>query len=113
MDAPADNDYARGVWPDAGNLPDDVLTSLLTLSWEACESYVPADELVRVAPPGTDPAPERWRMANVLHARDAWTATRRDTGDVLGFDQYAVTVRPVSGTVRALLRPSRGVPMVG
>lgn len=111
MDAPADAAYARSMWPDAGNLPDDVLASLLTLSWESCERYVPAGELAAITP--GDPVPERWKLANVQHARDAWTATRRDTGDVLGFDQYAVTVRPLSGSVRALLRPSRGVPLVG
>jgi hypothetical protein len=52
------------------------------------------------------------KIANVYEARELWAASRRD-GDVIGFDTYAVRVRPLSATVQSLLRPSRGVPMSG
>lgn len=103
----ATQDEARKLWPDADTLPGDTLDLLLDTAWEQCERYVPADEL----DPAPSPVPFRWVQANVLAARDLWTAYRRD-GDVLGFDNYAVTVRPLSSTVRQLLRPARGVPGV-
>jgi hypothetical protein len=107
VDAPATTSDALALWPDADTVPADTLTLLLDTAWEQCERYVPADELT----PQPATPPHRWVQANVLAARDLWTAYRRD-GDVLGFDNYAVTVRPLSSTVRQLLRPARGVPGV-
>jgi hypothetical protein len=52
-------------------------------------------------------------MANVLQARDLFQATRRDSGDVVGFDNFAIRVRPLSSTVKSLLRPSTGRALVG
>lgn len=98
---------ARTLWPDADTLPDPTLSDLLDTAWEACAAFLPADELAAAV----DPWPRRWVQANVLHARDLWTAYRHE-GGVIGFDSYAVTVRPLSATVRALLRPPRGVPGV-
>lgn len=99
---------ARLLWPDADTLPDDVLQQLLDVATERCRAFLPA-ELVTTPPV---PQPASWTTACVLDARDVWTASRRD-GDVLGFDTYAVRVRPLSDTVRSLLRPRRGRPLVG
>lgn len=111
MDRPASEDDAHALWPDSTAVPTDTLNLLLDTAWEACEAYIPADQLA-AADASTDPPPQRWVSGNVLHARDVWTAYRQD-GGVLSFDAYAVTIRPLSGPVRALLRPPRGVPMVG
>jgi hypothetical protein len=111
MDRPADDAAAHALWPDSEGIPSDTLDLLLDTAWEACEQYLPAEQVTAAAAPGFVP-PYRWVSANVLHARDVWTAYRQD-GGVLSFDAYAVQVKPLSGPVRALLRPPRGVPMVG
>lgn len=58
-----------------------------------------------------DIVPPAYRMAVVLQARDVWQASRR-VGDsvAIGEGQYAIRVRPLSDTVKALLRPPTGVP---
>jgi hypothetical protein len=108
MTAVADATAARELWPDADTIADATLDRLLGAAWEACAAFLPA----AATDPMPVPVPEAWVHANVLHARDLWTAYRRE-GDVIGFDQYAVRVAPLAASVRALLRPARGVPMVG
>lgn len=108
MTAVADADDAKSLWPDADTLDPGTLSTLLDAAWEDCESFLPA-ELVTTPP---TPTPRRWVVANVLHARDLWTAYRQE-GGVVGFDSYAVRIRPLSDTVRAQLRPPRGTPKVG
>lgn len=104
----ADLTDARALWPDADTIPDDTLTTLLSGAWEGCVLFLPAEQV----DPYPDPVPVRWVQANVLHARDAWTAYRQE-GGVIGFDSYAVRVRPLSDTVKQLLRPPRGAFLVG
>jgi hypothetical protein len=101
---------ARAQWPDAETIEDDTLTTALDASWETCAAFLPV-EVVDPDPGPYVPTPAHV-SANVLAARDLWTAYRRD-GDVIGFDTYAVRVRPLSDTVKALLRPPRGRPSVG
>lgn len=111
MDRPASQDTARDLWPDAAGIPDATLDLLLDTAWEACTEYLPAEQVTAAEAPGFV-APYRWTTANVLHARDLWTAYRAE-GGVIGFDAGVVTVRPLSNAVKSLLRPPRGVPMVG
>lgn len=99
---------ARLLWPDADTLDDDLLQRLLDVATERCEQYLPEQLLVDYP----DPIPLPWQTACILDARDTWTASRRD-GDVIGFDTYAIRVRPLSDTVKGLLRPRRGRPLVG
>lgn len=95
----ADLPYARQMWPDAPNV-DVTLQRYLDASHGQVSEYAPPlAEGVEV--------PENWRLAEVLQARELWTATRRD-GDVIGFDDgSAVRVRPLSSTAKALIRPPR------
>jgi hypothetical protein len=105
---------ARSLWPDAVALDDDTLSALLDAAFLVCKRFA--------APSiGEDPTPPDVvdaavlgvrRLANTYEARELWAASRRD-GDVLGFENYAVRVRPLSSTVQSLLRPSRGVPSTG
>ncbi len=99
---------AREQWGDASTIDDADLEDLLDAAWAGCVAFLPVEVVTDLA---YVPTPAHI-MANVLNARDAWAAARRD-GDVIGFDSYAVRVRPLSGTVQQLLRPRRGVPMVG
>lgn len=101
---------ARAQWTDAGTIPDAVLTDLLEAAWTACLAYLPT--AVTSAPAFAPESIPAYVQANVLHARDLFQAAQRQ-GDVIGFDQYAVRVRPLSDTVRALLRPSTGRALVG
>lgn len=98
-------EQARDLWADAP-LDDDTLDLLLDGAYEQCAAY---------APVSVDPVPFRFTQAVALQAQDVWNAFQRNTGDVVGFADsgLAVRVRPLSSSVRALLRPRRGVPMVG
>lgn len=101
---------ARDLWADAETVDDATLTLILDAAWSSCVAFLPLE--VVEPDPGPFVPTASHKHANVLAARDLWTAYRRD-GDVIGFDTYAVRVRPLSDTVRALLRPQRGRPQVG
>jgi len=102
---PAD---ARAIWPDAptgGAEEDALLDRLLAAAQEVCETYAPtlAD---------TDPVPARYTEAVCQQARAVWSNFERD-GDVIGFgDDYAVRVRPLEPSVKLLLRPQTGKPVI-
>jgi len=100
-------EQARELWADAP-LDDAALTALLGAAQEICEAYAPA--LVE-----GDVVPHRYTEAVAMQAQDTWNAFQRDTGDVIGFADsgYAIRVRPLSGPVKALLRPHRAVPVTG
>lgn len=87
---------ARMIWSDAPS-NDDLLTHLLAVSQELCETYAP------VLGAG-DPVPARYMQAVVQQARETWSNSERD-GDVIGFDgDYAIRVRPLAESVKQLLR---------
>lgn len=102
---------AKAQWADATNLPDATLQELLDAAWQQCLDYLPDTVVAGFATTAASTYPT-YRLANIYAARDLWTAFRRD-GDVIGFDTYAVRVRPLSDQVRALLRPPTGLPVVG
>ena len=99
---------ARAMWPDAptgGAEEDAVLDRLLDSAQEVCEAYAP----VWLA---GDPVPARYREAVIQQARAIWSNMERD-GDVLGFgEDYAVRVRPLEPSVKLLLRPQTGRPVI-
>lgn len=58
--------------------------------------------------------PASYSLATIYHARDLATAMQSEGGtDILGFGDYAIRRRPLSGAVKSMLRPSVGVPAVG
>lgn len=96
-------DYARDLWADAPM--DDVLVqAMLDSAHEVCSIYAKAVTTV----------PERYKQAEVLQAIEHYQASQRN-GDALGFGDsgYVIRVRPMSATVKALLRPRRGRPAMG
>ena len=124
-------------WPDATNVGEAALVILLTAAQDICEAYAPAlttsDPSLVEDPPGsglfvtgwadTDgdglygaevgEVPERYMLATIYQARELWAASKRD-GDVIGLgDGYALRSRPLTGVVKSLLRPQRGVPVLG
>lgn len=105
---------ARSLWPDAVALDPATLEELLDAAYLVCQRFAAPSIGVDPAPPDVVDAGVVGvrRLANAYEARELWQASRRD-GDVIGFDSYAVRVRPLSSTVQALLRPSRGGVMTG
>ena len=128
---------AKAHWTDAVNVGDDALVILLTAAQEICAAYAPA--LAGLTPTESalveDPAgsglfvtglvdvdsdglygpeiPQRYMLATIYQARELWAASKRD-GDVIGLgDGYALRSRPLTGAVKQLLRPQRGVPVLG
>lgn len=100
----ATRELARADWADAPT-DDDQLDRLLEDATTQCAAFAPALAEDAEPPPG-------WQRAVVLQARELWAAARRD-GDVIGVtDTYAITARPLTSSVRALLRPRRAVPRV-
>lgn len=114
MSAWCDVAGARSLWPDAVALSDDTLSELLDAAYLVCKRFAAPSIAEDPAPPDVVDAGVVGvrRLANAYEARELWQASRRD-GDVIGFDTYAVRVRPLSATVQSLLRPSRGGVMTG
>lgn len=100
----ADKTLARAIWPDATNLTDEVLDDFLEAAYEQCVDFAPAH---------TDPVPMRYQLANVYQAREVWAASLRDSQDVIGVGDYAIRARPLTGTVKQLLRPQKGLKVIG
>lgn len=102
-----DLDSFSDVWADGVTLSEGTAELLLTSAWEQCEAYAPA------APDGEDVAvSDRFRLAQVMQARALWRSGMAGSGDQLGGGDLAVTVFPMDWTVKRLLRPQRGRPVV-
>lgn len=97
-------EFARSIWPDAVALSDESLQALLDDATAQCREFAPTLEEGAVLPDG-------YARATVLQARELAAAAKRD-GDIIGGDVYAITARPLTGSVRALLRPTSGVPTI-
>lgn len=96
---------ARAQWADAP-VDDEYLADLLDSAFDQCEAYAPAlaeDEA----------APVRYRVAQVMQARAIYRAMKTGDNDSLGADGFTVTVFPMDWNIKNLLRPRRGVPIVG
>lgn len=104
MTAWADSTFAGTHWPDASTIPPGRLTDLLDAATTACIAYAPT--------PLPSTIPTSYKLACVLHARELYAAAQRD-GDVIGVGDYALRVRPLTDTVKALLRPTGRPPIVG
>lgn len=95
-------DSARREW-DGAPQDDARLYSLLETARTQCLAYAPA----------TTTIPPHYRAAQVLQARNIWNASRIDPGaSQMNADGYTVPVFPLDWTVRQLLRPIQGRPVV-
>lgn len=96
-----------GPWVEAENIGPTLVGRLLASAQAAVEAYAP-----KLAP--GDPVPDSYTLAVVLQARDTWQASRR-VGDAvaIGDAGYPIRVRPLSDTVRQLVRPPEAVPGFG
>ena len=84
------------LWADAPT-DDATLDFLLEAATDQCSAYAPA--LV-----DGEPLPARYTLATIQQARELLAAAKRD-GDVIGIGDYAIRSRPLTGSVKRLLRP--------
>lgn len=99
-------DTIRAEWPDADVIPDATLWALLDVAREQVVAFAPAL--------GEDaPIPTHYREAQRIQARNIWTAARVSPDGALGGDDFTVRPFPLDWHVKQLLRPKRGVPVVG
>lgn len=101
---------ARRHWPDATDIDDERMTRLLAAAFPACAAYarpLPADAEY---PEGV---PEAYTVAQVMQARELYTAQNRGEQDVIGIGEYAIRSRPLIAQVKSLLRPERARPGIG
>lgn len=110
-------------WPTCDLEPLE-LAALLTSARDQCEAYAPAvayaadvsgadvhsSDLDDV--PINATVPESWRLAQALHARALYRSGIAGSGDQIGGDGLTVTVFPMDWTVKNLLRPRAGRPVV-
>lgn len=94
-------------WKDSTKLDPVALARLLNAATTQCVRFAP-----KLA--ADDPIPDEYKLACVLQARDIHAAYAR-TGDseVVGDAAYPIRVRPLTDTVKQLLRPQSGVPAIG
>ncbi|MFD6094533.1 hypothetical protein ACFWGN_20670 [Oerskovia sp. NPDC060338] len=102
----ADDPRIDQLWADA---PADEATLLLFLesAQGQCSEFAPA------LPSGSTEVPANYVLALILQARALQRSTVAGSGDSLGGDGFTVTVFPMDWTVKNLLRPSHGVPVLG
>jgi hypothetical protein len=105
------DDVLTDFWPDCPSDPG-VADTLLIAAQRQCEEYAPAlpldEDGIYI-----NPVPENYQLALVMQARALWQSMVSDTQDGIGEGGFRVTVFPMDWTVKALLRPKRGVPVVG
>jgi hypothetical protein len=102
---------AHEAWRESDVIPDARLTELLQIATDLLHPYARASDLDALGMP-TPEAAHRLREATIMQAKDSWSVMTSDSGDVIGFETYALRRRPLSDAVKALLRPQT-VPMVG
>lgn len=97
-------DSARAVWSGAPN-DDPTLYELLEVAKGQVLAYAPATV--------PETIPLNYRRAQYMQARNIWNAAVKDSGESFGGEGFAVTVFPMDWSVKNLIRPKRGVPVVG
>jgi hypothetical protein len=98
----------EGLWPDVILLEAADRDAYLQTAFEQCLEYAPV-----LGP--TDPVPGRYAMAQIAQASELFAMARANDGEVLGQSAagFEIRVKPLSTSVKSLLRPRRAVPEVG
>jgi hypothetical protein len=98
-------DSARSQWIDAPE-PDDVLYTLLEAAKAQCLAFAPALD------PAARWVPATYKQAQLMQTRALWQSTKSNSADQMNAEGFTVTVFPLDRTIKALLRPKKGVPVV-
>lgn len=102
---------ARELWADAPD-DDEQLFELLDAARTACIDYAPAlpvDDTGAVVLP----LPAGYRNAQLMQARNTWNAAKTDPSVTGDGDMFVIRPYPLDNFIKQLLRPRRGVPVVG
>lgn len=100
-----DNNSALEQWIEAPAEPE-ALDALLEAAREQCEAYAPAL-------PEDAVVPVRYRQAQLMQARALWQSMSANANDSINDGTFSVALYPMDKTIRNLLRPRLGVPIVG
>lgn len=92
-------------WRDAPTTPG-TLDRLISVATRQAKDYAPALA-------DTDVIPDSYVLAVIYQARELHNAVLRGDTDIIGVGDFAIRVRPLTGVVRAMLRPEQGLPVVG
>lgn len=93
------------LWPDSASLPLESLDHYLQVAHEECVAYL-------AGRPEPTPTPARFVQAQIMQARARRASGLVDSSDQIGADGMTVRVYPMDRTVKALLRPRRGRPVI-
>lgn len=99
---------ARSQWPDSrsdAQMDDIVLYELLEVTKKQCIVYAPA--LAEGAA-----VPLNYKAAQLMQARNVWTASKVDTGGSFQEEGGSVAAFPMDWQVTNLLRPKTAIPVV-
>ena len=101
-------DQTRGMWSGANQMTDELLWDALNLSKQQVLEFAPA--LADDAP-----IPDSYRSAQWKQAKNLWNANKANpsSGDTGDPDGFSLTIYPLDWQIRQILRPKRGVPVVG
>jgi hypothetical protein len=99
---------AREHWKDATSIPDGTLDRLLRVAAGDVAKFAPAALIASTLPADVD----RVALATTYQARELYAAASR-TGDVIGTADFPIRSRPLLDSIKALLRPRRGIPGIG
>lgn len=105
VDTEADVELIELVWPDAMGLEPAGVEHFLRVAHEQCWEF-----LNHKTDP--DPVPARYLQAQIMQARAQHRSGVVGEGNQVGPDGLTVTVYPMDRSVKALLRPRRGRPVV-
>lgn len=97
-----------GVWPDAAHLDGALLDVLLEAATDQCAAYAPTLPADATRPAG-------WALAVVWQTRELWEASKRAGLDVIDVSASGIVIRtrPLTGPVKAALRPDPAIPGLG
>ena len=116
-----------GAWPDAPVEQLEVLDMILFTARQQVETYAPADpdvandwdyyggastpvDDIDFAPWGGDST--RYAYAQLQQAINLWNAGRASSEGNVGDGAFSFTPRPLDKTIKQIIRPQRGAPVV-
>lgn len=109
-----DVEAVRLFWPTVDEVDPDELAALLVSARVQCEAFAPSlsttDPITGVVTVAD--VPVNYRHAQAVQARALYRSGQVGSGDQMGGDGMTVTVFPMDWTVKALLRPRRGAPVI-
>lgn len=106
-----DTEDVRSQWLDAP-VNDDELADLLKAAWEQCAAYAPEAVGITTGAVVLASVPASYKRAQLMQARALYRALIAGSNDQLGSGEFGVTVFPMDWTVKNLLRPKRGFPVL-